>query len=207
MATAVEYLRAMTRAGLGIDTAARQIVFSISVGTHHFLAIAKLRAARRLWGRVVEACGGSPDAAAMRLHSRISKRVLTQRDPYVNLLRNTAGVFAPALGGAEALPSGPFDSGAGFPDGHSRRIARNTLLVLQEEAPLHRVIDPPGGSWYLDWLTDQVAEKAWALFQEVERQGGMLQAVRRGWVAEQIDSAFAPRAENLARRNEGITGV
>jgi methylmalonyl-CoA mutase len=207
MATAVEYLRAMTRAGMSIDDAARQVLFSISVGTHHFLAIAKLRAARRLWGRVVEACGGSSGAAAMRLHSRISKRVLTQRDPYVNLLRNTVGCFAAGVGGAEAITSVPFDSVAALPDALSRRIARNTVLVLQEEAHLNRVIDPPGGSWYLDWLTDQVADKAWAIFQGIERDGGMLQASRSGWVAKQIDSAFAPRAKNLARRKEGITGV
>jgi methylmalonyl-CoA mutase len=207
MATAVEYLRAMTRAGLDVDTAARQILFSISVGTHHFLAIAKLRAARRLWARVVEASGGSPAAGAMRIHSRVSKRVLTLRDPYVNLLRNTVACFAAGIGGAEAITSVPFDSVAGLPDALSRRIARNTVLVLEEEAHLHRVIDPPGGSWYLDWLTDQVAEKAWAIFQEIERGGGMLAALQSGGVAGRIDSAFAPRAKNLARRKEGITGV
>src|SRR5262245_53999156 len=207
LATGVEYLRSMTRAGLDIDTGARQILFSISVGTHHFLAIAKLRAARRLWARVVEACGGSPAAGAMRIHSRVSKRVLTQRDPHVNMLRNTVAVFAAELGGAEAVTSVPFDSVGGLPDDFSRRVARNTVLLLQEEAHLHRVIDPPGGSWYLDWLTDQVADKAWPLFQEVERRGGMLQAIESGWVAKQIDSAFAPRARNIARRKEGITGV
>jgi len=207
MCTAVEYLRAMTRAGLDVDSAARQILFSISLGTHHFLAIAKLRAARRLWARVVEACGGSPAAGAMRVHARVSKRVLTLRDPYVNLLRNTVACFAAGIGGAEAITSVPFDSVAGPPDALSRRIARNTVLVLQEEAHLHRVIDPPGGSWYLDWLTDQVADKAWGIFQEVERGGGMLRAFQTGWVAKQIDSAFAPRARNLARRKEGITGV
>jgi methylmalonyl-CoA mutase len=215
MATAVEYLRAMTArngenppARLNVDDAARQILFSISLGTHHFLAIAKLRAARRLWARVVEACGGTAQAAgAMRIHSRVSKRVLTLRDPYVNLLRNTVACYAAGIGGAETITSVPFDAVAGLPDGLSRRIARNTVLVLQEEAQLHRVIDPPGGSWYLDWLTDQVADKAWMLFQAVERQGGMLRALRSGWVARQIDSAFAPRARNLARRKEGITGV
>jgi len=212
MATAVEYLRAMTSgvnpaARLDVDTAARQILFGISLGTHHFLAIAKLRAARRLWARVVEACGGSPDARAMRVHARVSKRVLTLRDPYVNLLRNTVACFAAGIGGAEAITSVPFDAVAGPPDALSRRIARNTVLVLQEEARLHRVIDPPGGSWYLDWLTDQVANKAWGIFQEVERGGGMLRAIQSGWVAKQIDSAFAPRARNLARRKEGITGV
>jgi methylmalonyl-CoA mutase len=207
LATAVEYLRALTRAGLDVDAAARQMLFSISLGTHHFLAIAKLRAARRLWSRVVEACGGSPAAGAMRIHSRISKRVLTLRDPYVNLLRNTVACFAAGIGGADAITSVPFDAVVGLPDAVSRRIARNTLLVLQEEARLARVIDPPGGSWYLDWLTDQVAQKAWGIFQEVERAGGMLQAIRSGWVAQQIDSAFAPRARDLARRKEGITGV
>jgi methylmalonyl-CoA mutase len=207
MGTAVTYLRAMTGAGLDVDAAARQILFSLSLGTHHFLAIAKLRAARRLWSRVVEACGGSPAAQAMRIHARVSKRVLTLRDPYVNLLRNTAACYAAALGGAEAITSVPFDSVAGLPDDQSRRIARNTVVILQEEAHLHRVVDAPGGSWFLDWLTDQVAEKAWPIFQDIERQGGMLQAVRTGWVARQIDSAFAPRAKNLARRKEGITGV
>jgi methylmalonyl-CoA mutase len=207
MATAVAYLRALRQAGLGIDTAAREILFSISVGTHHFLAVAKLRAARRLWARVVEACGGSPAAGAMRLHARVSKRVLTHRDPYVNLLRNTVACFAAGLGGAEAITSVPYDAAVGVPDAASRRLARNTALVLQEEAHLHRVTDPAGGSWYLDWLTDQVADKAWAIFQDIERGGGMLQAVQSGWVARQIDSAFAPRAKNLARRKEGITGV
>jgi methylmalonyl-CoA mutase len=125
----------------------------------------------------------------------------------VNLLRNTVACYAAGVGGAEAITSVPFDSVAGLPDGHSRRIARNTVLILQEEVGLHRVIDPAGGSWYLDWLTNQVAEKAWGIFQEVERRGGMLQAIRTGWVAAQIDSAFAPRARNLARRKEGITGV
>ncbi len=207
MATAVEYLRAMSKAGLDIDSAARQILFSISLGTHHFLAVAKLRAARRLWARVIEACGGSPAAAAMRIHSRVSKRVLTLRDPYVNLLRNTVACFAAGIGGAEAITSVPFDAAVGLPDDFSRRIARNTVLILQEEAHLNRVIDPPGGSWYLGWLTDQIADKAWGIFQEIERGGGMIQAILDDWVAQQIDSAFAPRAKNLARRKEGITGV
>src|SRR5262245_21351877 len=164
IATAVEYLRAMLQSGLSVDVAAGQILFSISLGTHHFLALAKLRAARRLWARVVQACGGSPAAGAMRIHARVSKRVLTLRDPYVNFLRNTAACYAAALGGADAITSVPFDAAAGLPTDLSRRLARNTVLVLQDEAHLHRVIDPAGGSWYHDWLTDQVAEKGWAIF-------------------------------------------
>jgi methylmalonyl-CoA mutase len=207
VATGVEYLRAMTAAGLEIDKAATQIAFSFSLGTHHFLAISKLRAARRVWSRIVEACGGSPSAQAMHIAARISRRVLTERDPYVNLLRNTVAVFAAGVGGAETITSLPFDSTTGLPDDFSRRIARNTALILQEEAQLHRVIDQPGGSWFLDSLSEEVADKAWTIFQQIERQGGMLQALQSGWIAAQIDSAFEPRAKNIARRKEGITGV
>ncbi len=205
LATGVEYLRAMTAEGMSPAQAAGQILFSFGVGTHHFLALVKLRAARRLWARVTEACGISN--AAMRIHARTSKRVLTHRDPHVNLLRNTAACFAAGIAGAEAITSVPFDAVINLPDEFSRRIARNTVLILQEEAHLHRVIDPAGGSWYLEWLTDQIAEKSWDLFQQVERQGGMLRVILSGWVSQQIDSAFAPRAKNLARRKEGITGV
>jgi methylmalonyl-CoA mutase len=207
IATGVEYLRGMTAAGLDVDAASRQLLFSFSLGTHHFLAISKLRAARRLWSRVVEASGGSPESGAMRIHARTSQRVLTRRDPYVNLLRNTVGVFAAGLGGAESITSAPLDALLGSPDAFSRRIARNTLLILQEEAHLNRVIDPAGGSWFLDRLTEQISDKGWAVFQEIERQGGMAAVLQSGWIAGQIESAFAPRAKNIARRKEGITGV
>ncbi len=207
MATAVEYLRAMTNGGLGLDAAARQILFRISLGTHHFLAIAKLRAARWLWSRVIEACGGSPAAGAMQIHARTSNRVLTQWDPHVNLLRNTVAVFAAGLGGADAITSVPFDAIARLPDAFSRRVARNTVLVLQEEAHLHRVIDPAGGSWFLDRLTQQLAEEGWEIFQGIEREGGMLLSLRSGGIASQIDAAYSLRAKDIARRKQGITGV
>jgi methylmalonyl-CoA mutase len=207
MASAVEYLRAMADAGLDTDQAARQILFRIGLGTHHFLAIAKLRAARRLWARVVQVCGGKPASGAMQIHASTSHRILTQRDPYVNLLRNTVGVFSAGVGGAQSITSVPFDAMTGLPDDFSRRIARNTALILQEEAQLHRVIDPAGGGWYFESLTNEVAKKAWSIFQEIERQGGMVHAIQSGWVAEQIDSAFAPRAKDIARRKEGITGI
>ncbi len=207
MATAVEYLRALTDGGLTIDAAARQILFRLSLGTHHFRAIAKLRAARQLWSRVIEACGGSPASGAMQIHARTGRRVLTQRDPHVNLLRNTTAMFAAGLGGANAITSVPFDAMTGLPDALSRRVARNTVLVLQEESHLHRVIDPAGGSWFLDQLTEQLADKSWETFQEIERQGGMLAALKSGWVADQVDAAYAQRAKDIARRKEGITGI
>lgn len=207
VATGVEYLRAMTAAGLDIDEAARQILFSFSLGTHHFLAICKLRAARELWSRIVEASGGSPAAGAMRIHTRTSRRLLTRRDPYVNLLRNTVSIFAAGAGGADSITSVPFDLPLGPPDDFSRRIARNTLHILQDEGHLNRVVDPPGGSWFLDRLTQDIADKSWSVFQEIERQGGMATALTSGWIAAQIDSASAVRAKDIVRRKEAITGV
>ncbi|MCB9921651.1 MAG: methylmalonyl-CoA mutase small subunit [Planctomycetaceae bacterium] len=207
VATGVEYLRAMAAAGLDIDTAAGQILFRMGVGTHHFLAIAKLRAGRQLWSRVIEVSGGQRESGAMRIHARTSNRVLTQRDPYVNLLRNTVAAFASGLGGADVITSVPFDAMTGLPSEFSRRVARNTVLVLREESHLNRVVDPAGGSWFLDQLTEQLADKAWKTFQDIERQGGMLAALQGGWVASQIDAAYAPRAKDIARRKEGITGV
>ncbi|MCA9247689.1 MAG: methylmalonyl-CoA mutase small subunit [Planctomycetales bacterium] len=207
LATGVAYLRAMTSAGLEVGAAARSIRFSFRLGTHHFRAIAKLRAARRLWSRVVEVCGGEEASQAMRIHAGVGRRVLTCRDPYVNLLRNTATVFAAGVGGAESISSAAFDSTYRLPDRFSRRIARNTLLVLQEEAHLNRVVDPAGGSWFLESLTDQMATKAWALFQEIEQRGGMAAVLESGWIAEQIEQAFAPRAADIARRKQPITGV
>jgi len=207
LATGVAYLRAMTEAGLGIDQAVGQIQLRMSLGTRHFLAIAKLRAARRLWSRIIEVCGGSNTTRSPLIHARTSERVLTRCDPYVNMLRNSVSAFAACIGGAEIFTSLPFDQTLGLPSEMSRRVARNTVHILQEEAHLHRVIDPAGGSWFVETITEQLAEEAWGIFQEVERSGGMLRALQSGWVAEQIDSAFSSRARDIAHRKVGITGV
>ncbi|MEM7681015.1 MAG: methylmalonyl-CoA mutase family protein [Planctomycetota bacterium] len=207
LATGVAYLRAMESAGLEPEHAARQLLFSVALGTNLFLAVAKLRAARRLWSQVLEGCGVSPGAAPMRIHCRASKRVLTQRDPYANLLRNTVCCFAGALGGAQVITAEPFDKALGLPDTFSRRIARNTHAVLSEEAHVARVLDPAGGSWMIESMTDGLAEKGWAFFRDIEKQGGMAEALASGWVRQQIDSAFAPRAKNIARRRDPVTGV
>ena len=207
IATAVEYLRAMTSRGLSTDAAARQVLFRMNVGTQHFLAIAKLRAARELWSRVVEASGGSSESGAIRQHVRAGDRVLTRRDPHVNMLRNTVAIFAAGLAGAETVTSVPFDALLGTPDAFSRRQARNAVLVLLEEAHLNRVIDPAGGSWFLDRLTGQLAEQGVVSLPGDRTSGGMLAALKAGWVAEQVDAVAAPRAKDIARRKLGITGV
>ncbi|MEQ9454882.1 MAG: methylmalonyl-CoA mutase family protein [Phycisphaeraceae bacterium] len=210
MATAVTYLRTLTDAGLDINAAAKQLLFSIGLGTNFFLAIAKLRAARRLWARVLEAANAdtSPEAGtAMLIHARTSKRVLTQRDPWVNMLRNTATSFAAIVGGAPIITTEPYDAATGPSDEFGHRIARNTQIILGEEAHLGRVVDPAGGSWFVESVTDDLTEKAWLFFQQIEAQGGMIKALTSGWVQDQIDSAFAPRLANIARRKDAITGV
>ena len=208
VATAVEYLRAMTAAGLDIDTAARQIAFEICLGTQFFRTIAKLRALRKMWAKVVTVCGGSEAATrSSRINVRTSRRILTKRDPWVNLLRNTVCCFAGAVGGADSITTLPLDAAIGLSDEFSRHLARNTQIILQEEAHLDRQIDPAGGSWFLERLTDQLAEKAWELFQTIEGRGGMRQAVAEGWVADQIRTVQVTREKNLATRKQVVTGV
>ncbi len=197
--TAVEYLRAMTRAGLGVDAAARQIVFGVSLGTQFFRAIAKLRALRLMWSRVVAECGGDPDAGrTLQIRARTSRRVLTSVDPWVNLLRNTVCCFAGAVGGADSITTAPMDAAIGLSDHFSRHLARNTQIILQEESHLNRVIDPAGGSWFIETLTAQLAEKAWAIFRQVEERGGMIAATAGGLGRRaDRDGRGRPRAGHL----------
>lgn len=207
MATAVAYLRAMTAAGLDIDAACRQIAFSIPVGTDFFVGIAKLRAARMLWARVAEACGASEPARAIRLHAATAARVVSQRDPWVNLLRVTVTSFAAGVAGADSVTALPFDAALGLPSDFSRRIARNTQIILQEESNLTRVIDPAGGSWYVETLTRQVAERAWAEFQAIEAEGGMASALTSGSLAARLDKSWQARRAAIAKRKDALTGV
>lgn len=207
LATGVDYLRAMDARGLSVSRAAGQMLFSLSVGCSMFLAIAKLRAARLLWARVVRASGGDGAAQRMRMHVRTSKRVLTTRDPWVNLLRNTVCAFAAGVAGADAVGVAPMDAALGLPSELARRLARNTHLILQDECHLHRVSDPAGGSYYLETLTTQLAERAWVIFQAIEGRGGMAACLQSGFIHEQIDSAVQPRLKNLATRRDAITGV
>lgn len=207
MATGVAYLRALTAAGMAVDDACRQIAFSLPVGTDQFLSIAKLRAARMLWARVTEACGASEPARRMRLHVDVSDRVLTQRDPWVNMLRVTIGVFSAGIAQADSVSAPSFDSALGLPTDFGRRIARNTQIVLQEESSLGRVIDPAGGSWYVESLTRQVAERAWEEFQQIEKWGGIAEALDSGKLQAKIAGEWAERRKAIARRKDALTGI
>ncbi|WP_433858997.1 methylmalonyl-CoA mutase family protein [Streptomyces kronopolitis] len=207
LATGVAYLRQLTAAGLGIDDACRQLEFRYAATADQFLTIAKLRAARRLWARVAEVCGASPDAAAQRQHAVTSTVMMTRRDPWVNMLRTTVAGLSAGVGGAEAVTVLPFDAALGLPDAFARRIARNTQSVLLEESHLSKVIDPAGGSWYVESLTDELARAAWAWFQEIEGAGGQAAALRSGLIAGRLAKTWQRRTDDLARRREPITGV
>ncbi|MFB6953508.1 methylmalonyl-CoA mutase family protein [Streptomyces niveus] len=207
LAAGVAALRDLTAAGLSVEAACGQLEFRYAATADQFLTIAKLRAARRLWARVAEVSGAGPAGAAQRQHAVTSSVMMTRRDPWVNMLRTTVASLAAGVGGADSVTVLPFDHTLGLPDGFARRIARNTSTILIEESHLGRVIDPAGGSWYVERLTDDLAHAAWAWFQEIERAGGQRAALRDGLIAERLAATWATRSEKLARRREPVTGV
>jgi methylmalonyl-CoA mutase len=197
----------MTSAGLSIDAAAKQIAFQAAVDADMFLSIAKIRALRKVWARVAEACGVSVENRTAPIAAVTAPRMMSKRDPWVNMLRTTVATFAAGVAGADAITVLPFSNAIGLPDELARRVARNTQVVLQEESSIARVIDPAGGAWMFEKLTDELAEKAWAFFQEIEKQGGMVKAVMSGFVASKIAATHAERTKNIAKRKDAVTGV
>ncbi|MCW2703624.1 MAG: mutA [Blastococcus sp.] len=207
LAAGAAYLRALTEGGLSVDEAFAQLEFRYSAGADQFTTIATLRAARRLWDRVGEVSGAAPEVRGQRQHAVTSSVMTTRHDPWVNMLRTTVACFAAGVGGADVVTVQPFDAALGLPDSFSRRIARNTQSLLVEEGHLARVLDPAGGSWYVESLTDQLAQAAWDWFTEIERAGGLQQALADGLVPDRIAAAWAARAERVAHRTDAITGV
>ncbi|MGJ6961990.1 methylmalonyl-CoA mutase family protein [Streptosporangium sp. G11] len=214
VAAGVAALRTLTGAGLTMEQAFGQLEFRYAATADQFLTIAKLRAARRLWARVAEVCGvsgvsgvsGVP-GAAQRQHAVTSSAMMTARDPWVNMLRTTLACFAAGTGGADAVTVQPFDTRLGLPDAFARRIARNTQSLLVEEAGVARVIDPAGGSFYVERLTEDLAVKAWEWFQEIERAGGMADALASGLVSGRLAATWERRSAAIAGRRDPITGV
>jgi methylmalonyl-CoA mutase len=205
VATGVAYLRALTESGLSVEQAAGQLDFRYAATADQFLTIAKFRAARRLWARVTEVAGGS--AVAQRQHAVTSPVMMTRRDPWVNMLRTTLACFGAGVGGADAVTVLPFDAAIGLPEDFARRIARNTHSILLEESRVAGVIDPAGGSWYVERLTDELAKAGWAFFQEIEGAGGLQAALDGGLVEERLAATWQRRSANLARRKDPLTGV
>jgi methylmalonyl-CoA mutase len=171
------------------------------------MEVAKLRAARMLWAKVVAAFGGNEASQKMTMHGRTSAWNKTVYDPYVNMLRTTTEAFAGIVAGCDSLHVSCFDEAVRLPDEFSRRIARNSQIILQKESHLTQVIDPAGGSWYVEQLTDTLAKKAWQLFQTVEQQGGMFKALQAGFPQEQVAKTAQERANNLAQRKDIMVGT
>ncbi|GAA4618794.1 methylmalonyl-CoA mutase family protein [Saccharopolyspora hordei] len=207
LAAATTYLRWLTEAGIDVETAARLVEFRYAATADQFLTIAKLRAARRLWEQVTRTCGVAERARGQRQHAVTSPAMLTKRDPWVNMLRTTIASFAAGIGGAQAVTTLPFDAAIGLPDSFARRIARNTQSLLLEESHLAQVIDPAGGSYYVESLTDELAKAAWAWFQRIEAAGGLPAALGSGLVADALAATWEQRRTAIAHRRDAITGV
>ena len=207
LATGVEYLRQLSKRGLDVDLVAPRLRFAITVGENFFMEIAKLRALRMLWSRAVSAAGGSAKAQQLSLHVRTSRWNKTVYDPYNNMLRTTVEAFAGVLGGCDSMQVAAFDDVIRRPDDFSQRIARNTQLILQRECHLDRVIDPVGGSWYVEATTSELANRAWSLFQEVEKLGGMGAALQAGVPQKAVGATAVEKIKAVTRRRDSIIGV
>jgi methylmalonyl-CoA mutase len=207
LAAGVEYLRVMRSAGLSAAAAFGQMEFRYAATADQFATIAKLRAGRRAWARVAQQCGVTSGAAGQRQHAVSSWPMLTRRDPWNNILRATLACLGAGLGGADAVTVIGFDAALGQSDRLARRVARNLHALLIEESHVARVIDPAGGSWYVEDLTEQLARRAWTCFQDIERSGGLRAALASGVIADQLTASREARRDTLGRRREAITGV
>ncbi|MCY4725291.1 methylmalonyl-CoA mutase family protein [Nocardioides sp. STR2] len=208
MAVGVHYLRLLTDAGLTVDEAAGLLEFRYAATDEQFPTIAKLRAARRLWARVLEASGSErgSDGVAQRQHVVTSRAMMTKYDPWVNMLRGTVAAFAAGVAGADALTVVPFDERLGRPDAFGRRIARNTSSLLIEESHVATVTDPAGGSYAVERLTDDLAVAGWAELGRIEADGGFGERAAAG-VKERVSAVRATRDEGIADRSRPLTGV
>ena len=208
-ATTVDYLRTLEANGVGPDRALQSMAFAVSSDVDVFMGIAKLRAARRLIWRIADAAGLGEAARFMHVTASTSERVMTKRDPWNNMLRACVACTGAALGGADAITVLPFSWPLGRPDVFALRTARNTQIVLQEESNLGRVIDPAGGSWYVERLTDDLARKAWGLFQEIEGKGeaGIEQSLLHGKLQERIRDSRKFISNRVACGVDPLTGT
>jgi methylmalonyl-CoA mutase len=208
LADGMEYVRAARAKGAEVDAFAPRLSFFFGIGMNFFMEIAKLRAARLLWHRIMDDFGAENAKSKMlRTHCQTSGVSLTEQDPYNNIVRTTIEGMAAVLGGTQSLHTNSFDEAIALPTDFSARIARNTQLILAEESGITNVADPLGGSYYIEALTKDLADKAWALIQEVEGLGGMTAAVAEGMPKRRIEEASAARAASVDRGETVIVGV
>ncbi|HET6968286.1 MAG TPA: methylmalonyl-CoA mutase family protein [Ornithinibacter sp.] len=207
VATGVAYLRHLEAAGIPAAQSFPQVEFRVGATADQFLTAASLRALRRVWARVGDACGVPEEGRGARTHAVTSLRMFSREDPWVNVLRSTLAAFGASLGGADAISVLPYDTVHGLPERLGRRLARNTQVLLADESNVGRVTDPAGGSWYVESLTDQVADAVWRRFQEVEAAGGVETALAAGVLHTWVDTARAERDRAVGTRRHPITGV
>lgn len=208
LADGLEYLRTGTRAGLSIDAFAPRLSFFWGIGKNYFMEVAKMRAARMLWAKIVKTFSpGNPKSMALRTHSQTSGWSLTEQDPFNNVERTCIEALAAALGHTQSLHTNALDEAIALPTDFSARIARNTQLYIQDETKVCKVIDPWGGSWYVEALTDRLIRRSWGHIQEIESLGGMAAAIETGLPKMRIEEAAARRQAHIDSGTEEIVGV
>ena len=203
----VDFIAEMQERGLTIDRITGSLSFSFAMGPEFFIQIAKLRAFRMVWAKAVESFGGTHEAARSAIHARTARWNETVYDPHVNILRATTEAISAILGGADSITVAPFDECYRQPDESSRRLARNTQVVLKQEALLSHVADPIGGSYLIEVLTNTIASKAWKLFQELETAGGYRKASASGIIASVLERRMSSRDEAVSCRRRVLTGT
>ncbi len=208
LADGMEYVRAAQARGLDVDAFAPRLSFFFAIGMNFFMEVAKLRAARTLWARIMANFGAKdPKSLMLRTHCQTSGVSLQERDPYNNVVRTTVEALAAVLGGTQSLHTNALDEAIALPTDFSARIARNTQLVLAEETGVTRVVDPLGGSYYVEALTAELADKAWAMIEDIEARGGMTVAVASGYPKLQIEEAAAAKQSAVDRGETVVVGV
>ena len=207
LATGVEYLQKISSKGLKINEVAKRIKFTFGVGSFYFMEVAKLRAARMLWSKILEAFNVNEENRKIFIHAKTSKLNQTYFDPYVNTLRTTTEAFSAIVGGVDSIHTNPFDESFNPADDFSRRLARNTQIILKEESHLDQVIDPAGGSYFVEKLTDEIAKAAWELFQKIDDDGGMLNAIKSGFVQNEIARVAEQKKKDFAKRKTILVGT
>jgi methylmalonyl-CoA mutase len=207
LAAGVDFLAALAERGVDVNRAAAALEFSFAVGSNYFFEIAKFRAFRMLWARAVESFGGTHEAARARIAARTLHWNKTVYDPHVNILRDTTEAMAAVLGGADAITVAPFDACYKAPDEASRRLARDTQLLLKHEAWLVRVADAGGGSYAIETITDFLAREGWRVMQEIEARGGFRKAQAEGMIAQALERSLAAREQAVALRKRVLVGT
>lgn len=205
-ATGVYYLQHLTGSGMPLDEVLTKMIFKFSIGSNFFMELAKLRAARIIWNKITEVYGASVEFRGMHIAAETSLFTKTVYDSHVNILRAGNEAFTAVLGGVQYLHVSPFNEITGSTL-HAERIARNTQNILQEEVHLQKIVDPAGGSWYIESLTTELAEKAWEYFQQIEENGGIIEALASNWLQNEISAISEKRVQDISTRKQSIVGT